>query len=94
MAEINQVDGENRGDVMLYAISTCVWCKKTKRLLKKLGVAYKYIDVDKLSSEERDKVEEEVKKWNPRGSFPTLVFNQKSCVVGYKEYEIKMELKK
>ena len=61
---------------------------------KNLGVAYKYIDVDLLSSEERDKIEEEVKKWNPRCSFPTLVFNQKSCVVGFKEYEIKLELKK
>ena len=94
MVEINQVEGEDRGDVMLYAISTCVWCKKTKRLLKKLGVAYKYVDVDQLSSEERDQVEEEVRKWNPRCSFPTLVFNQKTCVVGFKEYEIKTELEK
>ena len=94
MVEIKQIEGEDRGDIMLYAISTCVWCKKTKRLLKNLGVAYKYIDVDQLTSEERDKVEEEVKKWNPRCSFPTLVFNQKTCVVGFKEYEIKVELKK
>ena len=94
MVEIKQIEGEDRGDIMLYAISTCVWCKKTKRLLKNLGVAYKYIDVDQLTSEERYKVEEEVKKWNPRCSFPTLVFNQKTCVVGFKEYEIKVELKK
>ena len=34
--EINHVDGQDKGKVMLYALSTCVWCKKTKKLLDKL----------------------------------------------------------
>jgi|GEM_PF-3996188 len=41
-----QVGGEDRGDVLLYALSTCGWCRKTKALLKELGVQYRYVDVD------------------------------------------------
>ena len=33
---------------MLYALSTCVWCRRTKQLLDQLGVEYDYVDVDLL----------------------------------------------
>jgi len=33
---------------MLYALSTCVWCKKTKELLASLGVDHSYVFVDLL----------------------------------------------
>ncbi len=74
---------------MLYAISTCVWCKKVKRFLENMNVEYYYIDVDLLGKEEKEKVKEEVKKWNSLSSFPTLVINDEECVVGYDEEEIK-----
>jgi len=28
---MTHVDGKNKGKIMLYALSTCVWCKKTKQ---------------------------------------------------------------
>jgi glutaredoxin-like protein NrdH len=86
--EITHVKGVNKGTVMLYALSTCAWCKKTKALLNSMNVEYSYIDVDLLKGGERDKVIEDLKKWNPRCSFPTLVINNMS-VVGYKEDEIR-----
>jgi glutaredoxin-like protein NrdH len=46
------VDGKSAGEIMLYALSTCGWCKKTKDILSKLGVAYDYINVDELSEAE------------------------------------------
>ncbi|MCJ7714049.1 glutaredoxin family protein, partial [Candidatus Bathyarchaeota archaeon] len=45
---MTQVEGENRGDVKLYALSTCGWCKKTKGLLNDLHAQYSYVDVDQL----------------------------------------------
>jgi glutaredoxin-like protein NrdH len=78
-----QVDGENSGDVVLYALSTCGWCRKTKRLLGELGVRYRYKDVDLLSGAERDQVMQEVERWNPRRSFPTMVINDEEAVVGF-----------
>ena len=86
---VTHVEGENAGKVMLYALSTCVWCKKTKNLLDKIGCEYRYIYVDKLDENDKDKVKNEITKFNPRFSFPTLVINNKNCIVGYKEDEIK-----
>ena len=43
--KIEHVKGENKGKIMLYALSTCVWCKKTRELLDDLGVEYYFIYV-------------------------------------------------
>jgi glutaredoxin len=90
--EIEHVDGEDKGKIMLYALSTCSWCRKTKELLTELGVRFDYIFVDYLEGNEKDDTMDEVKKWNPRCSFPTLVINDEKCIVGYKEDQIKEAL--
>lgn len=85
MTEIGMVHvkGKNAGNVVLYALSTCGWCRKTKEFLNELGVAYDYVDTDLLAGKEKDIARKEVQKWNPRCSFPTLVINDKRCVVGF-----------
>ena len=88
MLQAEHVEGENKGKIMLYALSTCGWCRKTKELLNELGVEYEYIYVDLLEDEDEDTAMDEVKKWNPRLSFPTLVIDDK-CIVGFKEDEIR-----
>lgn len=90
--KIEHVKGENRGKILLYALSTCGWCKKTKNLLNKLGVEYSYIFVDLVDGNEKEEVMDDVKKWNPRCTFPTLVIRDEGCIVGYKEDEIKEAL--
>jgi len=87
--DINHVEGINKGEIKIYTLSTCVWCKKTKRLLSELGVGYSYIDVDLLEGDEKQKAEDEVRKWNPYVTFPTLVLNDQECIIGYKENQIK-----
>lgn len=86
------VEGKDKGKIVLYALSTCVWCKKIKKLLKKLGVKYSYIFVDELKGKEKEKIIKQLEKWNPRCSFPTVVINNEKCIVGYKEDEIKEAL--
>jgi glutaredoxin len=81
------VEGKKNGQVMLYALSTCVWCKMTKKLLSEIGVAYDYTYVDLLQGEEKERVVGEVRKWNPSTSFPTVVINGKA-IVGYQEEKI------
>ncbi len=90
MIEKKHVDGKNKASIMLYALSTCGWCRKTKELLNKMGVAYDYINVDQLSDEDATKVEnEEVKKWNPAASYPTIVVNGQRAIINYDEKKIK-----
>ena len=38
--------------VMLYALSTCIWCRKTRQLLEDEKVTYDYLYVDLLEGEE------------------------------------------
>lgn len=86
------VPGKNHGRVMLYALSTCGWCARTKDLLTSLGVEFSYLYVDLLQGEERDLAVQEVERWNPRLSFPTVVINDAKVVVGYQENEIREAL--
>ena len=92
--DIKHVEGRRKGKVMLYALSTCGWCRRTKALLNDLGVAYDYTDVDLLRGKEQYEAMEEVKKFNPDCNFPTLVIDGQKCIVGFKEDEIREVLGK
>ena len=92
MIKIEHVKGKDKGKIMLYALSTCGWCNKTKNLLNNLGVEYSYIFVDLIEEQDKDKLMDEIKKWNPACSFPTIVINNKESIVGFKEDEIKKVL--
>jgi glutaredoxin-like protein NrdH len=77
--------------VKIYTISTCSHCKSTKRLLDACKVKYEFTDVDLLDTEERSAIMEDVRKLNPRCSFPTIIIGDK-VIVGYREKEIKEAL--
>lgn len=86
------VKGKNKGDIKLYALSTCVWCGKTKDLLNELGIEFKFIYVDLLQGDTKQYAIDEVKRYNKNCSFPTLVINNDKTIVGFKEAEIKEAL--
>jgi glutaredoxin-like protein NrdH len=93
MATATTVTGKKgKHRVMLYALSTCIWCKKTKKLLETLDVEYQFIWVDKLSGKDEEEVMAEVRKHNPDCTFPTLLVDGATCIVGFKEPEIKRAL--
>ncbi|WP_321507190.1 glutaredoxin family protein [uncultured Methanoregula sp.] len=86
---VEHVNGKNTGNVMLYALSTCGWCGKTKDLLRQLGIEFSFVYVDLLEGDEQNNAMDAVEKWNPSGSFPTLVINDKKSIVGFREQEIR-----
>ncbi len=79
----------SRHSIMLYALSTCIWCKKVKRFLDSLGVSYEFVDVDRLSGQDKARAMAELKKFNPRCTFPTMVIGDSMCIVGFKEEQIR-----
>ncbi|MBU0497204.1 MAG: glutaredoxin [Candidatus Thermoplasmatota archaeon] len=80
----------NNHSVLVFTLSTCGWCRKTKELLKDLNVQYEYIDLDQIDSIEQTTTRAELKKYNPRCSLPTLVIdNGKLVIIGYKDHEIR-----
>jgi len=78
-------------NVKMYSLSTCGHCKATKRLLDECSVQYDFTDVDLLEGDERAAILEDVRKFNPRCSFPTIIIGDR-IIVGYKENEIKEAL--
>ncbi len=90
---IEHVAGKKKGQIMLYALSTCVWCRKTRSLLDSLGVEYNYEYVDLLEDDDKKKTLDVIRKWNPACNFPTIVIDNKKCIAGFREDEIRQALK-
>jgi glutaredoxin-like protein NrdH len=89
--KFEHVDGKDYGRIILYALSTCQWCRMTKDLLSSLGIGYDYAYVDLLRGEDREQAISEVKTRNPGISFPTLVVGDRT-IVGFREKEIREAL--
>ena len=81
--------GIKKGDVILYALSTCQWCRKTKDLLNELSIDYYYIDVDLAIGDDQKELTDEIKKFNPACSFPTMVINERDTIIGFDEDKIR-----
>ncbi|MBC8463538.1 MAG: glutaredoxin family protein [Deltaproteobacteria bacterium] len=78
-------------EIKVFSLSTCSHCKSTKKLLSECTVKYEFIDVDMLEGGERKAILDDIKKFNPRCSFPTIIIGDK-VIVGYKEKDIKEAL--
>lgn len=82
-------EGKNKNKkVKLFALSTCIWCKKTKELLDKCDIEYEYEFVDECTPDEKEKLLSDLDKYNPKRSYPTIVIDNE-VVVGFQEDKIK-----
>jgi glutaredoxin len=69
-----------------------MWCKKTKALLDELEIEYKYLFVDLLENEEKEKAKQEVIKWKKKAYFPLIVIDNKKAITSFDEEKIRKEL--
>ncbi|MCX5748896.1 MAG: glutaredoxin family protein [Candidatus Saganbacteria bacterium] len=90
--KINHVTGKKKAKVMLYALSTCIWCRKTKQLLNDLGIEYDYADVDLHEGSDKTELTKQIIKWNPDLSFPTMVIDDSFCIKGFDPDAVKEKL--
>lgn len=82
---------EARGKrVRVYSLSTCPACNKVKKFLDEHKIAYESIVVDTLDSGEQWLTSKELKKYNPSGSYPTVVIEE--VVKGFDESGLKQAL--
>ncbi len=87
---IQSVDGKIDKGLFLFTLSTCIWCRKTKALLKDLDIGYKYVDLDLLEGDDRKEAKEELRKYNPQTSFPTiLVDGGAGVILGFNEAKLR-----
>lgn len=83
--------GPSKSKIKLFTLSTCSHCIRTKRFFKDNGIDMEFIDVDLLTSAERESAMEEVRKLNPDCSFPTICIGD-TIIVGFNEEKLKKAL--
>ena len=88
----NVAGAHQEHQVKFYGLSTCIWCRKTRQFLEDENVAFDFVYVDLLEGDEREAVKDEIREWNPRVSFPTIVIDGAQCVIGFKTDELKQVL--
>lgn len=74
-------------EIHLYALSTCPYCRMTKRYLDDHGVTYELTEVDLLEGDEKQAAIDEVKRLSGGTSFPVLVADDQ-VVVGFNKSKI------
>lgn len=89
---MTHIKGKDVGKVMLYTLSTCIWCRKTKNLLKEIGIDFTYEDVDLLEGEDEEKATEEMDKYSTNPSFPIMLVDGKLFNMGFDEDKIRQRL--
>ena len=80
-----EVEGGNGAEenILVFTLSTCMWCKKCKRFLNEQGMKYKYIDVDKIDPGDKVKFLDYLREnYEERISYPFLTCNS-GHVIGY-----------
>jgi glutaredoxin-like protein NrdH len=83
---------QNKHKVVLYALSTCVWCKMTKQFLKDNNVAFEYVDVDMLDEEDKQKIRDQITSKGGTLSYPTTIVDDKTVVTGFRKDKLKEAL--
>ncbi len=78
--------------VFVYALSTCAWCKKTKKYLEDNGIEYEYVDVDRCNQEDLDKIKDDILKKGSPLSFPLIIVDEKTNITGYREDKLQEAL--
>jgi glutaredoxin len=76
----------------VYALTTCPYCKRTRRFLDQHKIAYDCIEVDLLDDAEQDKTIEEIQKLTGRSSFPVVIIGDE-IIVGHDEERLRKALK-
>jgi glutaredoxin len=77
--------------VRIYSLSTCSHCKATKKFLGDCNIAFDVTDVDLLEGDEKQLVINEIVKYNPNRSFPTILVGDK-VIIGFNEKAIREAL--
>jgi glutaredoxin-like protein NrdH len=87
--DIVKVSGKNtKHKVLLYAISTCAWCKMAKSFLKENNIEYEYVDVDLCGDEDKEKISHHILGKGGRLSYPAIIVDDKILINGFRKDKI------
>jgi glutaredoxin-like protein NrdH len=90
---ISKVAGKNtKHKVLIYALSTCVWCKMTKQFLKDNAIEFEFVDVDLATEADKERIHKDISSKGGSLSYPTTIIDDKTVVTGFRKDLLKKEL--
>ncbi len=85
MNKIKVSGKNNKHKVLVYALSTCAWCKMTKKFLSDSGVEYEFVDVDLASAQDHERIRDDIVKKGGETSYPTTIVDNKIVILGFRK---------
>jgi glutaredoxin-like protein NrdH len=79
----------NKHKVLVYALSTCGWCKRAKQFLKDNDVEYEYVDVDMCSWDDKQNIMQDIRSRGGMLAYPTLIIDDKILLTGAPQDKLK-----
>ena len=77
----------NVGDLKLFALSTCGFCKKAMAFLEENDISFVYTYVDTIDPEVKTKIKDDFHaQFGKKMLFPSLVMDDKDFLVGFIRY--------
>lgn len=91
--QFSKVQGkQNKHKVVLYALSTCVWCKMTKQFLKDKEIEFEFVDVDLCQEEDKQKIRQHIQSKGGPLSYPTTIVDDNVLITGFRKDLLKEAL--
>ena len=86
--DYQRIDGvRDDHDVRLFTLSTCGHCKNVKKLMKELGMTYRFIDVDLSPRQVKKEITLFLRENNLPISFPVIIIDNE-IIIGNHEKKI------
>lgn len=72
--------------VKIYALSTCLWCNRTKKFFEERKIPFDCVEYDKADETEQERIMTEMREKGGGGSFPCVCIGS-DVVQGYEPDE-------
>lgn len=79
--------------ITIYALSTCLWCRKSKKYFEEKNIPFECVDYDKQDEDRQKEMMSEMRGAGCTGSFPFIKIGG-ACVQGYDPEEFEKLLHK
>lgn len=90
---VSRAGSRNDHDIMVYALSTCGFCKRALAFLEANDFSYKFLYVDLIPIDVKNTIKQELKaRFRENVAFPFAVIDEKQHLVGFIEADWKLTL--
>ena len=91
--QFSKVSGQKRQhQVVLYALSTCAWCRMTKQFLEDNDVEFEYVYVDLCEEEDKQKIRDHIQSKGGPLSYPTIIVDDNMLITGFRKDKLREAL--